>query len=315
MALFDGTTEQFQKLVPGLTASFTLENAMPELLLTQEAILPRFLGTAVAEQLAELGDNVAPDDKDLRQALYLAQVAVGRIGFAGYFPFAELQIGDDGITTPATPDRKAAFQYQTNSAKKSLLETGWRALDELIRLVASKPDLFDGWTDSPYYQEHQQAMFKSPAEFSSFYPIQDRWLTFWALRPFIRFVEEEKGEPAQARIDALPGTVSADQKAKLQRKLLRALAYEAILEAAPKLSIELDGVNVKVNYASQYGQTDYYQAPGKDHLSWVMDNLTSTIAVAWSAFETAIAPLENPSATATDTDKGTIYGNGAVVMI
>jgi hypothetical protein len=318
MALFSSNIDEFRRLVPGITVNFNLEDAMPEIQAAQEAILPKFLGDTIADQLEAMGNtqiSTDPTDRYLERAFYLAQVGIGRIGFANYLPFAEVQIGNDGVTITNASDRKAAFEYQTKKVQKRLLEEGWRSIDELITLVASKASLFPAWPASPYYAEHTEAIFKTPAEFSYYYPIQDRWLTFWALRPFIRGVEESQGEDAQTRIDALPDNVTDGQKARIRKDLLRPLAYQAVLDALPHLSIELNGANVQVNYASQFGNAEYYEPPGKDHLSWVMDNLTRQLALAWSTFDTGMKALETPTQATQTTDTGVIYSSGAITML
>lgn len=292
MPLFTGTTADFQKYVP-VTLNFSMDGLLPELDATESSLLPQFLGDAVADQIVALvGVGLDPiEEKPLIRALYLAKVAVARIGFARYLPFAEIQIGDDGITVSAADGRKAAFEYQTNKLERRLLDEGWRAIDELVTLVAKNAVRFPEWVDSPYYQEHQDALFKTPAEFSRYYPIQDRWLTYWALRPFIQAVEEDRGAFGLFRIALLPEDVSESIRDGLGRKLRRALAYQAVIDALPHLSVELNGANVQVNYASQFGNATYYQPPGKDHLGWVLANLQNQADLAWGAFENAITTL------------------------
>ncbi|QIP14743.1 hypothetical protein G8759_20040 [Spirosoma aureum] len=313
MALFTGEIKQFRAYVPGITINFSVPDVLPELGQTQQRILPTFFGETLASQLVALADEQDLTDPYKKQALHLARTAVARIGFAAYLPFCEVQIGDDGITITAVEGRKAAFEYQTNKLTSSLLEVGWRAVDELIRLVDSKPDLFPGWPDSPYYDEHQQALFKSPAEFSKYYPIQERWLTFWALRPFIRAVEENQGEAGKARIDALTD-LQAATRTSLEKKLLRALAYQSVLEGLPFLSVELKGVNVQVNYASQFGNATYFEPPSKDQLAFVTSNLERMADLAWSAFDTAVIAA-SPAPIQEETMGQGILGGGPVTML
>lgn len=313
-SLFKGTTSEFRAWVP-VTVNFTMDPLLPVLDATAAELLPRFLGEAVAEQISGLtvaypGDVSAGELRDLKRALSLAQSAVAKIGFAAYMPFAEVQVGDDGLTVTAQDGRKAAFEYQTKRMERQLLESGWQAIDELVKLVAAQPLLFTGWPDTPYYQEHQKALFKSPAEFSKYYPIQDKWLTFWALRPFIQTVEEDRGETATGRIDALPNTVTDEKKGRLKRTLLRALAYEAVIMAVPNLSIEVAGANVQVNYASQYGNATYYQPPGREHLEWVLGNLRLQANTAWDAFESQVAALIGVTTGPTDEGLGLIDNDG-----
>ena len=317
MGLFTGTTDDFRQYV-SVSVNFTMAALMPELNAVEASLLPRFLGDGVWAQIIASADSLLDPitEKGLIRARHLAKVAVARIAFARYIPFAEIQIGDDGITVTAVEGRKAAFQYQTDKLERRLFDEGWRAVDELITLVARNTAVFAGWPDSPYFAEHQTAVFKTPADFSRYYPIQDRWLTYWALRPFIRAVEEDRGEINLTRIDGLPSAVTPTQKEALKRRLHRALAYQSVIEAMPGLSIELNGANVQVNYASQYGNATYYQPPGKDHLTWVMANLQNQAALAWAGFEMAMDALQPALAGPDNRTSGLgLIGGGPVVML
>ncbi|MBD2700145.1 hypothetical protein IC229_05830 [Spirosoma sp. BT702] len=289
-SLFDGTTDELRRLVPGIVANFTLKPALKSQLdQSAESLLPRFVGTTIADQITESSES---SDATLKGAFGLAQQAMAKLGFADYLPFAEVQIGDDGITVTAVDGRRAAFDYQTQKLDRSLRETGWQKLDELLQLIAANDAKFPGWNTAPYYLEHQQALFKTAQDFSKSYPIQNRWLTFWALRPFIQAAEDDFGTLNLDRIDALPNAVTDEQKAPLKRKLFRAIAYEAVLSAIPNLSVELSGNNVQVNYASQYGgNATYYTPPGKDLLEWWQQNLRTQADTFWQGFENALAAL------------------------
>ncbi|RYC69814.1 DUF6712 family protein [Spirosoma sordidisoli] len=313
MPLLNGSTDQLRQYVP-VTITYTAEALLPTLEATQARLLDRFFGPAIASQFEELVNTASQALSTVeRQALHLARSAVARIAFAEHVPFAEVQIDDIGITVPAMEGRKAAFEYQTNKLTQTLLERGWSELDALITLVASQTEIFPTWPDSPYFQEHQDALFKTPAEFSRYYPIQDRWLTFWALRPFIRAVEEDRGVAAVARIDELAPAVPEATRALIRRKLQRALAYQSVIEALPNLSVEIQGVNLQVNYSSQYGNTQYYNAPGKEQLSWLLDNLTRQADLAWRTYEDSLTAVLAPNAFSDST--GLVYSTGAVTLL
>lgn len=290
--LFSSNTDSLRPLIPSVVRNFTINPALLSLFSqTADQLLPRFLGEELASIIGGINPTASNLDPALLKAYTLARSGCTRLGFADYLPFAELQIADDGVTVTAAPDRKAAFEYQTSKLDKSLREMGWQDLDNLVKLIASKPDVFPTWTESPYFQEHQQALFKSAPEFSKYYPIQDRWLTFWALRPFIAAVEENQGAAALERLDALPDSVTNEQKAPLKRNLLRSLAYQAVIMSLPNLSIELNGTNVQVNYAGQYANSTYYTPPGREMLDWVKQNLQTQADLFWTNFESGLSAL------------------------
>lgn len=314
MALFTEKTEDFQRYVP-VVKQFSLKTLLPYLDAAADDVLPRFLGQTVTDQLLALPGGGDPADPSpvLDKALELTRRAIAGICVADNLTLLEVMIGGDGITISAADNRKAAFEYQTKKVEARLANGGWAALDKLIGLVADNPDEFPGWVDAPYYAEHQGSLFKSAAEFSRYYGIQDRWLTFWALRPWIRPVEE-LAVARQARIDALTAA-TLEQRALLQRKLLRAAAYQAVIDALPNLSIELNGSNIQVNYAGQYGNTGYFQAPGRDHLDWVMLKLQRQADAAWESLDVGIADLTAPDlSTVTDTSPGWLNDDDSTLI-
>lgn len=321
--LFSGEVDQLRQFVP-VNVNYTPDNLMPTLADTEVTVLGHFIGSDVLEQLrayASSNDHSDLSDSDSRKienALFLARAAVGRIGFAAYLPFAEVQIDDDGITVSAASGRKPAFEYQTKKLHKALIDAGWNSLDLLLKALSADEAVFPDWKTAPLYTEYQEAIFKSPSDFSRYYPIQDRWLTFWALRFSIRNVEDDQGADCLAMIDALPDTVDKAKRDRLGRTLRRALAYQAVLDALPTISIELDGVNIKVNYGSQYGNADYYQPPSKEQLAFVMENLQKQLTIAWDKFNSDLTALQ-PAAPTVDSEDSTIgtgpYSTGAITML
>ncbi|GAB3958172.1 hypothetical protein GCM10028805_51990 [Spirosoma harenae] len=312
--LFDGTTEEFRQFIPGMVANFTITKALKSLLdETAQTLLPRFLSQPITDQLVGAGSS---DDAALKKAFGLTQIVVAKLGFAEYLPFAEVQIGDDGITVTAAETRRAAFDYQTQKLDESLRETAWQKLDELIKLIAANSATFPGWAEAPYNLELSEAIFKSAAQFSASYQIQDRWLTFWALRPYISAVEDNFGQTYLGKINALPGSVTAVQKKPLLRNLMRCLAYEAVIAALPNLSIEIKGVNVQLNYGAQYGgNVKYFTPPTPEMLDWVKQNLLNQVTTFWSTVDQQLDTLNPPLTTAQDDWSGLIDCDGPIVML
>lgn len=312
--LFASNLDSLRTLIPSVVRNFTFSASLLNLFSqTADTLLNRFLGEELATIICQINPASTGQDAALISAYNLARSATARIGFADHLPFAELQIADDGVTVTASADRKAAYEYQTAKLDKSLRELGWQDLDNLIKLIASKPGVFPTWTESPYFQEHQDAIFKNASDFSKYYPIQDRWLTFWALRPFIAAVEENQGLAALDRLQNLPSTVTDAQKAPLLRNLLRSLAYQAVIMGLSGLSIELNGTNVQVNYAGQYANNSYYTPPSQSLLDWVRDNLQKQADLFWQNFDDGLSLLQ--PAGDTDPASGLIDSEGSLIWI
>lgn len=311
-SLFDGTKEELRKLIPGMIANFTVGDSLKMLLdQTAESLLTRFLGADLTEQIAT---GSSDGSETVKKAFGLAQIIAARLGFAEYLPFAEVQIGNDGITITAVENRRAAFDYQTKKLDKSLRESAWQMLDELIKLIAANDTLFPGWASAPYNQELSGAIFKNAAEFSRYYQIQSRWLTFWALRPYITAVEDNLGQSYLQTIAALPQAVTDEQKKPLTRNLMRCLAYESVIMALPNLSVEIQGVNIQLNYGAQYGgNAEYYTPPGREMLDWVKQNLQAQAAAFWLALDQQLQTL-NPPPSPPDEWTG-LLGEGGIVLL
>lgn len=313
-ALFDGSTEQLRPFIPGMVLNFSvspsLQAALNDLAGT---LLPRFLGNELSALL--IGADQTSDPK-LQSAQTLALAIIAKLGFADYLPFAEVQIGDDGITVTAVENRRAAFDYQTKKLDQSLREGGWQKLDELLGFMAANPDLFPGWEQTPYQLDLGDSLFRTAAEFSKYYPIQNRWLTFWAMRPSLDAVEDGQGQIYRSRIDALPNSVTDNQKAPLLRMLKRCLAYEAVILALPSVSVELNGPNVQLNYGAQYGgSASYYTPPTKEQIDWVRGNLRTGADVFWTGLDAGLAALM-PVQSAEDDDQATglLFDDGSIIM-
>lgn len=314
MGFFDTNTAKFRAFVP-VAVNYSMDDLIPFLDQTADQVLTRFLGDAITVQLSQAdGNNPETASAELARAVSLAKWAVAGIGFASFIPFAEVQIDDSGISVAAREGRKPAYDYQTLKLERALQESGWRALDELIQYVAKNPDTFPSWPDSPYFEEYQELSFKTPADFSRYYPIQNRWLTFWAIRPFLDRTEQLYGDAARERIDAL-GSLPEPHQKDLTKKLCFALAYQTMLEAIPNLSVEVVGANVQVNYATQYGNALYFQPPGKDLLNWVLENLGRQATLAWDSFNNAVDKLQPVDPTGTDNASTGILDTNGFTML
>jgi hypothetical protein len=314
MGFFDSNTSSFRAYVP-VSVNYTMDDLIPFLDQTADRVLTRFLGDAITAQLSQAdGNNPETASAELARAVSLAKRAVAGIGFASFIPFAEVQIDDSGISVAAREGRKPAYDYQTLKLERALQESGWRALDDLVQYVAKNPDTFPSWPDSPYFEEYQELSFKTPAEFSRFYPIQNRWLTFWAIRPFLDRTEQLYGDAARERIKGL-GSLPEPQQKDLNKKLCFALAYQTMLEAIPNLSVEVVGANVQVNYATQYGNALYFQPPGKDLLNWVLENLGRQATLAWDSFNNAVDKLAPVDPSGADTASTGILDTNGFTML
>ena len=314
MPLFPENTALFRQFVP-VTLNFGMKPLLPYLEAVEMNVLTPNLGAALTAQLVELSSP--PSLSQIQQsALFLARRVVANLGFSDYLPFAEVQIGDDGVTVSASTDRKPAFAYQTDRLMAQLAQTGWQAMDQLLAyLELNKTETFPLWPDSPYYEDYRSSLFTSAQQFSSYYPIQDRCLTFRALRPFITGIEETIVPARLAAIEAFR-TVDMAAYTRLLKMLRRAVALQTMLDAVPNLSIEVNGTTLQLNYASQYGGANkYYQAPTPEQLDRLVATLTRQALSAWDSLDQAMVSLApDPDPSADQSTLGLPFGDKIVCL-
>lgn len=311
--LFSNDTEQLRQFL-SVNINFTVDTFRISLEQTEHELLGRFLDSGTAELLQQAAGELDPDAA-ITQALKQARIAIANLAMFDYLPFAEVQIDDDGISVSASQTRKPAFDYQTKKLGRALLKRGWTAVDRLIATVAGpeSSEVFPGWPDSPYYRAYTSSLFRSPAEFSRSYSISDSWLTWWALRPFIDDIEDDKAAKRLIRLNAADELLAGERE-RLLRKLRRAVARQAVLDATPNLALDITQGSVQINYTSQYsGAYDYFQPPTGDLLSAALSNLMRQAEEAWQSFDSELDLLTAAPDDDTDDSGFSVFDAGPVV--
>ncbi|OIN59813.1 DUF6712 family protein [Arsenicibacter rosenii] len=289
MPLFTDDTAFFRRYVP-VTMNFSVGPLRPYLDQVEEDIRTGFLGPDLAAQLLAAAVPVQTDPVLVPAVSYFRQV-VANLGFERYLPFAETQIGDDGVTISAADGRKAAFSYQTRNLAARLAQSGWQALDKLLAHLDEHEETFTAWADAPCYNEYRSSLFQSARQFATYYPIQGKCLTFRALRPFLTRAELTAAD----RLAQISQVTDQTRQTALMQQLRYAVAFETIAAGMPNLAVEISGQTLQVNLASQYGgASEYFTAPSAELLDRLGLKLRRQADDAWQTLDNALAALSPP---------------------
>jgi hypothetical protein len=256
-----------------------------------QELLPQFIGQDQIEAFDDLfGEGGDPTPEELKVKPYLQRV-VGRLGFAQYLPFAEVQIAADGITISGDEKRKAAFERQVKQIRTTLLESGWKSLESLLAYLDSHTDEFDPY--KTFKAAADVRLLPNAVEFSQYYQIGQSRVTYNALLPVMDRLQRDTLEPQLG--DRWPDLLTSNEMAdKRLRVFLKTwLAYRTIAEAIPMLAIEITGSGLRLHYSSHIDNVDYFTPPSEAQLNRLLAKAEAVSVSAWSDAITQLTPTDN----------------------
>lgn len=170
-------------------------------------------------------------------------------------PEIEVLVSDNGIIRIESNNEKAAYGGQVARFRSVAADRGFKAIDQFLLVLEKYTQDYPEWLESQYYEEKKGLFIRSAVEFEAAgESIKGSSLTFQALKPIIRDIQEQKIK------DALPSdfydelltqldedNLSADNKVILNRYLAPAIAKLAMEEALTTLPVEVSHSGVNVN--------------------------------------------------------------------
>ncbi|WP_428663522.1 DUF6712 family protein [Runella sp.] len=252
-----------------------------------------------------------------RQGLVFCRRFVARLGTLRWLPMGEVQFGNDGITTVGKGEmRTAAYDAQIARITASLTNSAYNALEQLLRWL-EKPNILTELTQyatSAQRTENQKYLIKNATEFSTYYQIFGKQLTFLALRPTMAAVETQRLAPALGELYTTlkTGTGLSD----LQKKLLDAckwfLAYQTVADVLElELNVELDAGGLRVNYTAQFENTKYYTPPTDAQRISAQQAAARRAEKMWSTVNSILTEI-NPPVVDTSTASGIVASKFSV---
>lgn len=170
-------------------------------------------------------------------------------------PEIEVLVSDNGIIRTESNNEKSAYGGQVMRFRAVAADRGFKAVDQFLLILERYTQDYPEWLESQYYEQKKGLFIRSASEFEAAgESIKGSSLTFQALRPIIRDIQEQRIK------DALPAdfyeelltqldedSLTPDNKLLLDTYLNPAIAKLTIEEALTTLPVEVSHSGVNVN--------------------------------------------------------------------
>ena len=285
MAFLISSFEEVKQAGVPVSRNFTLTPFDPYLRSIWSELFPQFLGRVFTELLetAWTASTLTPQQTALLP--YLRR-PLCQLAFAQYLPFAEVQLADDGITVSASTERKPATERQIIALRKTLLESGWKSLENLLAYLDFHQVDFPAYVT--FRDAQQLSLLPTAGEFTKYYQIFGSRLTYQALKPTADLLETDVLIPLLG--DRWPGILTSTDIADrtLCRHARTWLATKTIAEAIPSLAIEVSGNGLKVHYTASIDNIEYVNPPTEAQLTRLIDKVTLNAETAWQTLNSLL---------------------------
>lgn len=133
----------------------------------------------------------AIDDTEIKEAVKLAQKVVTALGYYAALPVLAVKIGSSGIQVFSNTDTKQAFNWQVDDVKKSLVDLGYGAIEDLLMLMDETPDKFPEYISSEQYISAEQFLIESAVDFNQYFNINRSRFIFQSISYLMLRIENQ----------------------------------------------------------------------------------------------------------------------------
>jgi hypothetical protein len=142
--------------------------------------------------IASKTETPAENSDEWAEALELLCYAMAPLTLYHHFPWLQMRISNNGITTFKSNDETTAFKYQTDEGKEALLNSYAAYLTQLIDYLETNNTIFTDWAESDQRTETQTLLVKTYQEFDKCYPCENNAAFFYRSREIQRDIQEDK---------------------------------------------------------------------------------------------------------------------------
>lgn len=170
-----------------VNASLTFTALVPYLEDAFDKYVVPYLGDALVERLSGNLDKV----NDLRLFVLVGR-ALGPLAVVLASPELGVLIGDSGHTVTRNEKFTVASDQKIARSEDSMLERGWKNLDQLLEYLTAHLDEYPEWKDSRYYSRQAMGKYLNTArEFQDYGKVDIGYsrLTFEHFRPLLDALE------------------------------------------------------------------------------------------------------------------------------
>lgn len=269
------TVSEIKKCLPA-NAAFEFGDIEPFIQLQAE---PNFLIPVLSQEQYDLlnakyNDSAADLTDDEKQLLGLCRFATANYAYLLYTPFGQVNISKSGIHIETSETKKTAFQWQLDELKSGLINAAFIGLENLLKFLEIKKGIFTAWASSETFTLLHDSFINSADDFDEYYRISKSRLTFLAVKPIIRIIEQNLlyNNLGKDLYDLLKSEIQADNIAAENKLLLNqyikpALANLTMARALSQLSVRITENGVVVFMGSLSQNTRYFLPAGEDAIS------------------------------------------------
>lgn len=207
----------------GINTAFKIEDIDPYLNRAERKFLIKLIGQA---QYDIFNAVTQPTTGNTFKALELAQEAISNLSYYLGLPVLSVQVSSAGIFVPESDNTKPISDKQFKELQRSFKSAGHEAIDELLDFMETNKDDFSSWTADDSYTEFKELLVYNTTTFQKEYNINNSRLTFLALVPNIKIVEDQyiSGPVQSSLLKALK-----DPQTEQLRKDVKALLKKSIV--------------------------------------------------------------------------------------
>lgn len=151
--------DELKGFVSGIDASFDIENIHSSILQATDEVID-VVGKDVYQLALEhyQSDNYNVDDQNNANYLRLdklvkgLQAAQAPLALFYHFPWLEIRVSNSSVTTVKSQNETAAYKYQTDKAKETLLQLTYSAFNQVIEFLNTEATAWKLWEEETNYK-------------------------------------------------------------------------------------------------------------------------------------------------------------------
>lgn len=159
--------------------------------------------------------------------------AVANYGLVMHLPILNSKVTNTGTRTSENDQSRSSDWKEVRDLMRTCLSAAYEAVDEALELMEAKPESFSAWVDSPAYTVFSEMFVKQTGEFNELFFINNSRVTFLALRPIMKEMQERYLQPLlkECYPVLLSGTAEGTKKAReYAQKAIVALTIATVAE-------------------------------------------------------------------------------------
>ncbi|MAF36843.1 hypothetical protein CL622_07030 [archaeon] len=185
MATLIKSTEDIKSYV-SINNSVTFENIQPYVNQAER----KFIVSIIGEILYNAWAATKPTGTELK-AYKLFQEASANLAWFLYLPLAQLSVTDEAILVESAEYTKPAEWWQIRDLRRSVVDAGFNAIDEALKIMEANVEDFDPWEATEGYTIFSELLVKRTDTFNRWFNISNSRRTFLALKPYLLEVHHQ----------------------------------------------------------------------------------------------------------------------------